>query len=104
MEINFSVTGTIGVLQALETIKILTEMDDVLNGRLLLFDGTSTQFRNIKLRNKQEGCNVCGKNPKIKDLIDYEQFCGSKAHDKVILFDYFILLLNKLEKNLQSYQ
>ncbi|XP_044761027.1 adenylyltransferase and sulfurtransferase MOCS3 [Coccinella septempunctata] len=94
------VTGTIGVLQALETIKILTGMDNVLSGRLLIFDGSETQFRNIKLRNKKEDCDVCGKNPTIKDLIDYEQFCGSKAHDKVIDID---VLSNTQNINIQQY-
>lgn len=81
------ITGTIGALQALETIKILTGMDDVLSGRLLLFDGSVTHFTDVKLRNKKEDCDICGINPKIKDLIDYEQFCGSRAHDKVINID-----------------
>ncbi|KAL3279397.1 hypothetical protein HHI36_016907 [Cryptolaemus montrouzieri] len=79
-----AVTGVIGALQALETIKILTKADNVMSGRLLIFDASSTTFLNVKLRKKQETCDVCGLKPKITQLIDYEQFCGSKAHDKVI--------------------
>ncbi|KAK9879229.1 hypothetical protein WA026_004079 [Henosepilachna vigintioctopunctata] len=78
------VPGTIGVLQALETIKILTEVDGVLSGRLMIFDASTSSFLNVKLRKKMENCDICGLDPKIKELIDYEQFCGSKAHDKVI--------------------
>ncbi|XP_044257909.1 adenylyltransferase and sulfurtransferase MOCS3 [Tribolium madens] len=79
-----SVCGVIGVLQALETIKILTQMDGVLSGRLLIFDGSETTFRNVKLRQRVATCEVCGDNPKIRAPVDYEQFCGSRAHDKVI--------------------
>ncbi|RZC35563.1 adenylyltransferase and sulfurtransferase MOCS3 [Asbolus verrucosus] len=79
-----AVSGTIGVLQALEAIKILTKMEGVLSGRLLLFDGSETVFRNVKLRQRVPSCDVCGDNPQIVSPVDYEQFCGSKAHDKVI--------------------
>lgn len=82
--------GVIGVLQALETIKVLLQMDGILSGRLLLFDGSTTVFRNIKLRQRIDSCKVCGDNPQIVSPIDYEQFCGSKAHDKVIKISKFI--------------
>nr|CAI5855134.1 unnamed protein product [Callosobruchus analis] len=70
------VPGVIGVLQALEAIKILLGSSDVLSGRLLLFDGSATTFRNVKLRPN-------GSNPTITKPIDYEQFCGASAHDKI---------------------
>ncbi|EEZ98663.1 adenylyltransferase and sulfurtransferase MOCS3 [Tribolium castaneum] len=79
-----SVCGVIGVLQALETVKILTQMEGVLSGRLLIFDGSETTFRNVKLRQRVTTCEVCGDNPKIKEPVDYEQFCGARAHDKVV--------------------
>lgn len=50
---------------------------------MLLFDGLAGTFRNIGLRPKQKNCIVCGDNPTLKKLIDYEQFCGAKADDKV---------------------
>ncbi|KAB0790789.1 hypothetical protein PPYR_04790 [Photinus pyralis] len=78
------VPGVIGSLQALETVKIIADTSGVLNGRLLLFDGSNTTFRNVKLRNKNLDCQVCGSHPSITKLIDYEQFCGTRAHDKVI--------------------
>lgn len=72
----------IGTLQALEAIKIILTLDGLLVGRLLLFDGSQTSFRSIKLRGKRENCNVCSNVPTITQLIDYEQFCGMKASDK----------------------
>lgn len=74
--------GTIGVLQALETLKIILNMPNILSGKLLLFDGIEMKFRNINLRTKNTKCAVCGDNPTITELIDYEQFCGAKANDK----------------------
>ena len=50
---------------------------------LLLYDGMSGQFRSIKLRGKNELCDICGPNATIKALIDYEGFCGANATDKV---------------------
>ncbi|XP_065170872.1 adenylyltransferase and sulfurtransferase MOCS3 isoform X2 [Atheta coriaria] len=77
------IPGTIGVLQALETIKILTKQAGVLSGRLLTFDGSDCTFRNVKLRPRSDSCVVCGLKPTITTYIDYEQFCGAKADDKV---------------------
>ncbi|XP_078049451.1 ubiquitin-like activating enzyme 4 isoform X1 [Augochlora pura] len=74
--------GTIGVLQALEALKIVLKMPCVLSGQLLLFDGLEMKFRNINLRLKDENCSVCGKCPTVQILIDYEQFCSAKANDK----------------------
>lgn len=71
------VPGVIGVLQALETIKVLTGVGQVLSGKLLLFDGLSGSFRTIKLRGRKDE-----EVAKIKALIDYEQFCGAGADDK----------------------
>lgn len=69
-------------MQALEAIKIILNQP-VLAGRLLLFDAADTTFRNIKLRSRNAKCKVCGEKPEIQELIDYEQFCGTRAHDKV---------------------
>ncbi|KAF7410437.1 hypothetical protein HZH68_004818 [Vespula germanica] len=74
--------GTIGVLQAVEAIKVILDMPETLSGRLLVFDGIETRFRNINLRTRNQECAICGKHPIIKELIDYEQFCGAKANDK----------------------
>ncbi|XP_058790258.1 adenylyltransferase and sulfurtransferase MOCS3-like [Phymastichus coffea] len=77
-----AVVGTIGVLQALQAIKIILGMPGILAGKLLIFDGIDTIFRNLKLRSNNPDCAVCGSNPKIRSLIDYEEFCGAKANDK----------------------
>lgn len=74
--------GTIGILQALEALKIVLDLPCILSGQLLLFDGLETKFRNISLRAKNVNCVVCGDHPTIHKLIDYEQFCGAKANDK----------------------
>jgi adenylyltransferase/sulfurtransferase len=55
---------------------------DVLSGKLLLFDGSIPRFQIVKLRNRILNCDICGENPKIRELIDYQQFCGGKPNDK----------------------
>jgi adenylyltransferase/sulfurtransferase len=77
-----AVTSVIGSLQSMEVIKILLSQEHVMNGKLLLYDAATCSFRNIKLRPKRNDCAVCGENPTIKELIDYEQFCGMAATDK----------------------
>ena len=67
--------GIVGSIQAIEAIKVLLELGDSLVGRLLLFDALAMEFRQVKLRRNVE-CPMCGENPTIKELIDYEQFCG----------------------------
>jgi adenylyltransferase/sulfurtransferase len=67
--------GIVGSIQANETIKIILGAEDTLVNRLLLFDAWHMKFREFKLR-KDPNCPVCGENPTIKELIDYEQFCG----------------------------
>ena len=67
--------GIIGTVQALETIKVLLGIGNPLIGRLLLFDALKMEFRELKLR-KNPDCPVCGTNPTIRELIDYEEFCG----------------------------
>ncbi len=67
--------GIIGTLQALEVIKLLLNEGDTLIGRLVLFDALKFKFRELKLRKNPE-CPICGIDPTIHSLIDYEQFCG----------------------------
>jgi len=69
--------GIIGTIQAAETIKMIVGGAKPLIGRLLHFDAWRMTFRELKLE-KDSNCPVCGKNPSIKELIDYEQFCGLK--------------------------
>lgn len=67
--------GIIGAIQANEAIKIVLGAPDIMVNRLLLFDAWRMRFRELKLRKNPE-CPVCGDNPSIKELIDYEEFCG----------------------------
>jgi adenylyltransferase/sulfurtransferase len=72
--------GIIGCVQALETIKLILGTGQPLIGRLLLFDALEMKFRELKLR-KNLDCPVCGTHPRIKELIDYEQFCGLRGEE-----------------------
>src|ERR1044071_1263440 len=67
--------GIIGASQANEAIKLILGGGEPLINRLLLFDAWKLRFRELKLR-KDPACPVCGENPTVKELIDYEQFCG----------------------------
>ncbi len=67
--------GVVGTLQAVETIKIILDKGDALIGKLLLYDALKTEFRKLNLR-RDPSCPACGENPTIKELIDYDQFCG----------------------------
>src|SRR4030095_6554906 len=66
--------GIIGSLQANEVIKYILGKGDLLTGRLLMFDALKVSFREIKVY-KNDECPVCGENPTITGLIDYEEFC-----------------------------
>ncbi len=72
--------GVVGSLQAMEALKVLLGKGDTLVGRLLLFDAMKMEFRELKLR-KDPGCPVCGENPTVTELIDYEAFCGLGEED-----------------------
>jgi sulfur-carrier protein adenylyltransferase/sulfurtransferase len=67
--------GTIGLIQATETVKLILGIGEPLIGRLLLYDALAMRFRELKLRRNPE-CPVCGDHPTITELIDYQEFCG----------------------------
>ena len=67
--------GLVGVIQATEVIKLILGKGTSLAGRLLLVDALNMRFRELKLRKNPE-CPVCGDNPTVTELIDYQQFCG----------------------------
>ena len=67
--------GIVGAIQANETIKLILGIEGSLINRLLLFDALQMKFREFKLR-KDPKCPVCGEQPTVKELIDYEEFCG----------------------------
>ncbi len=76
--------GTIGLIQATETVKLILGIGEPLVGRLLLYDALAMRFRELKLRRNPE-CPVCGDHPTIHELIDYQQFCGipNQPHEPV---------------------
>ena len=67
--------GLVGVMQATEVIKLILGKGEPLIGRLVLVDALNMRFRELKLRKNPE-CPVCGANPTVTQLIDYQQFCG----------------------------
>ena len=72
--------GTIGTLQATEALKLILGIGDPLIGRLMLYNALDMSFEFVKLR-KNPNCKVCGPEPEITELIDYEAFCGVPGHD-----------------------
>ncbi len=72
--------GLLGLIQATETIKLILGSGESLVGRLLLVDALGMRFREVKLRKNPE-CPVCGENPTVHELIDYEQFCGIRGEE-----------------------
>jgi molybdopterin/thiamine biosynthesis adenylyltransferase/rhodanese-related sulfurtransferase len=67
--------GTIGLIQATEAVKLIIGSGKPLIGRLLLYNALDMSFKELKIR-RDPGCPICGDHPTIKELIDYEQFCG----------------------------
>ncbi|PYK66837.1 MAG: molybdenum cofactor biosynthesis protein MoeB [Verrucomicrobia bacterium] len=74
--------GIIGMLQAIETIKLIIGIGEPLVGRLLHFDALKVKFRELNLRRDPQ-CPVCGENPTILSPIDYDQFCGARVDQAV---------------------
>ena len=70
--------GVIGVIQATETVKLILGVGKPLMGRLMLYDALDMSFREMKVR-KNPKCPICGPNPTITALIDYDQFCGVRG-------------------------
>lgn len=73
--------GTIGTLQATEAIKILLGRGKPLIGKLLLYDALEMSFDTVKLK-KNPHCRICSEHAEIKELIDYEEFCGLPGYDQ----------------------
>ncbi len=73
--------GLVGVIQATEVVKLILGRGETLAGRLLLFDALAMRFRELKLR-RDPDCPVCGDQPTVRELIDYEQFCGIGAEPR----------------------
>lgn len=67
--------GVIGVVQATETVKLIVGQGEPLVGRLLMYDSLAMTFREIRLR-RDPNCPLCGDNPTITELVNYEELCG----------------------------
>jgi sulfur-carrier protein adenylyltransferase/sulfurtransferase len=72
--------ASIGSIQATEAIKLLTGIGETLVGRLMIYDALEMSYRTVKIRKDPE-CPICGKNPTITELIDYETFCGAVSDE-----------------------
>jgi adenylyltransferase/sulfurtransferase len=72
--------ASIGSIQVNEAIKLVTGIGEPLVGRLMIYDALDMTYRPVKVRKDPE-CPVCGKNPTITELIDYEEFCGTVSED-----------------------
>lgn len=70
-----AMTGIIGSIQATETMKLILGIGEPLVNRLLLVDALSMEFREVKIR-RDPNCPLCGDNPTVTELIDYDAFCG----------------------------
>lgn len=73
--------GTVGTLQATEAIKLILGIGEPLIGKLLIYDALDMSFEFVKLR-KNPQCKVCGPNPQVTELIDYDEFCGVHGHER----------------------
>jgi molybdopterin/thiamine biosynthesis adenylyltransferase/rhodanese-related sulfurtransferase len=72
--------GSIGSIQVTEAIKLLTGVGESLAGRLMIYDALEMSYRTVRVRKDPE-CPICGKNPSITELIDYDAFCGAVSED-----------------------
>ena len=68
--------ASVGAVQATEAIKLLTGIGEPLVGRLQIYDALEASWRSLSVRKDPE-CAICGKNPTVTELIDYEAFCGA---------------------------
>jgi sulfur-carrier protein adenylyltransferase/sulfurtransferase len=72
--------GSIGSIQVTEAIKLITGVGESLAGRLMIYDALEMSYRTVRVRKDPE-CAICGKNPSITGLIDYDAFCGAVSDD-----------------------
>ena len=75
-----ALTGVVGSIQAVETLKLLLGIGESLASRLLLIDALSMDFRQVRIPHNPR-CPLCGDDPTVTELIDYEAFCGAAPHD-----------------------
>src|SRR5947199_918248 len=93
--------GLVGLIQATEAIKLILGQGQPLIGRLLLVDALGMKFRELKLR-KNPDCVVCGKNPSVTKLIDYEEFCGLRGQERPVSTNSFDISVAELTRRLDA--
>ncbi|HEX5988093.1 MAG TPA: adenylyltransferase/sulfurtransferase MoeZ [Nocardioides sp.] len=72
--------ASIGSIQVNEAIKLLTGIGDPLVGKLMIYDALEMEYRKLKVR-KDPNCALCGENPTVTELIDYDTFCGALSEE-----------------------
>jgi len=93
--------GLVGVMQATEVIKLILGKGEPLIGRLLLVDALLMKFRELKLR-KNPDCPACGTHPTIKQLIDYNEFCGIRGEEKPVEANVPEIQVEELKRRLDA--
>ena len=93
--------GIVGCLQANEAIKLIIGIGEPLIGRLVHFDALKFRFRELKLRRDPE-CPVCGNNPTVTDLIDYEAFCGMPDEAEEPAADFKEITVHHLKSRMEK--
>jgi len=76
--------GVVGCIQATEAIKVILGTGKTLVGRLLRYNAMDLEFKEFKIR-RDKSCPMCGDNPTITELIDYEQFCGIRGEESTTI-------------------
>lgn len=76
--------GLIGTIQATEALKIILGVGETLSGRFLVYDALSMNFKALNL-GKNKNCPICGESPRIKELVDYEEFCNIREDEEKYL-------------------
>jgi adenylyltransferase/sulfurtransferase len=95
--------GIIGLMQATEAVKLIIGKGETMIGRLLLYDALAMKFRELKLR-KDQKCPICGTNPTIHALIDYEQFCGiGTPAERVVLDPEYEISVKELSAKISDH-
>jgi len=89
--------ASIGSIQPTEAIKLLTGIGDSLVGRLMIYDALEMSYRTVNIRKDPE-CPICGKNPTITELIDYETFCGVVSDEAVLAAQGSTIVPRELKK------
>jgi sulfur-carrier protein adenylyltransferase/sulfurtransferase len=95
--------GIIGSLQALEVIKLVTGVGDPLSGRFYTFDALTFESRTFRIR-RNPANPINGENPTIKELIDYELFCGIKHQEERVVKEISVKDLYELQVNGEDFQ